>query len=87
MGFKITKDKISRSSDDQLNGKLEGETFYNYRGGNHKFRLLDDDGEVYFYGLSDSDNDEQAFEPLDFFGTTWGCVDIQYKVNGRYESL
>lgn len=41
-----------------------------------KFRLLDDDGEVYYEGKS-TRND--SFAPLDNFGTPdAGCTEIQY---------
>ncbi len=43
-----------------------------------KFRLKDDDGEIYFYGKSSDSNSERAFEPLDDFGETFGCTSIEY---------
>ena len=46
----------------------------------HSFRLLDDDGEVYFYGNS---NDDSSFDPLDDYGSAFGCTEIQYKSNGH----
>ena len=51
-----------------------------------KFRLLDDDGIVYFYGRCTSDS---SFAPLDNYGSAYGCTDIQYKnlATGVYESL
>lgn len=54
-----------------------------------KFRLLDDDGEVYFYGYSSSCDDEAAFEPLDCYGEAYGCTAIEYKdpETGEYEQL
>ena len=53
-----------------------------------KFRLLDDDGEIYFYGYSSSCDDNAAFEPLDEYGACYGCTEIQYKQpNGEYETL
>ena len=50
----------------------------------HKFRLLDDDGEVYFEGLS---SDSSSFAALDMFGSGYGCTDIQYYEDGRWRSL
>lgn len=45
----------------------------------YKFRMSDDDDEIYFYGLADSDNDLKAFSPLDDFGTGgYGCTNIEY---------
>jgi hypothetical protein len=52
----------------------------------YEFRLLDDDGIVYYHGLSDS-CDDNAFEPLDYYMAHSGCTEIQYKVNGQWETL
>ena len=44
-----------------------------------KFRMLDDDGEIYFEGLSDDNRTEDLFAPLDDFGMpSYGCTEIQY---------
>jgi len=55
----------------------------------HKFRMLDDDGEVYYDGLCDSCDDENALGPLDDFGEpNAGCTTIQYFVKGKgWENL
>ena len=52
----------------------------------HKFRVLDDDGITYFWGVC---SDPNSFAPLDFVGAEYGCTEIQYKnpVTGRYETL
>lgn len=39
------------------------------------FRILDDDGNIYFSGYAA----EESFEPLDYAGPRWGCTDIQYR--------
>jgi hypothetical protein len=52
-----------------------------------EFRLLDGDGVVYYHGLSDSCDDDKAFDPLDYYGPHSGCTEIQYKVNGQWETL
>jgi hypothetical protein len=53
-----------------------------------KFRMLDDDNEVYFEGYCTDNSSEYAFSPLDEFGMPcYGCTDIQYFENGRWESL
>lgn len=45
----------------------------------HRFRLLDDDGEVYYEGVSDDCESECAFAPLDDFGQGYaGCTEIHY---------
>lgn len=53
----------------------------------YDFRLLDDDGLVYAYGKATSCDDEDAFTPLDDYESAYGCVWIQYKVNGVYKTL
>ena len=54
----------------------------------YKFRLLDDDDNIYCYGLSSSNDDENAFSPLDDFGLgMFGCTSIQYYNNGVWEAL
>ena len=54
-----------------------------------KFRLLDGDGNIYAYGYSMVDDDENAFEPLDYYENDYGVVEIQYKnkTTGIYETL
>jgi len=53
------------------------------------FRLLDDDGIIYFTGLAEVDlyDTEEGFEPLDEIGAEYGCIDIQYLEDGEYVSL
>jgi hypothetical protein len=55
-----------------------------------KFRVKDDDGEIYAYGwfVGDADS-EEAFSPLDDFAEPyWGCTTIEYKnTDGVYEIL
>lgn len=50
-----------------------------------KFRLLDDDREVYAYGKAS----EETFAPLDAYKYVYGCTEIQYKnlITGKYETL
>lgn len=51
-----------------------------------EFRMLDDDENIYYYGRIFGDYD--GFEPLDDFGMPHsGCVDIQYKEDGKWNSL
>lgn len=54
----------------------------------YEFRLLDDDGEVYFSGkcgdLEQADGD-QAFEPLDWSESRYGCTEMQYRKVGEEE--
>jgi hypothetical protein len=52
-----------------------------------RFRILDDDGEIYYEGRSNSDDDENALAPLDDFATpNAGATAIKYwttSPNGR----
>ncbi|MAG28119.1 hypothetical protein CMI47_21545 [Candidatus Pacearchaeota archaeon] len=41
----------------------------------HRFRMLDGDGEVYFEGLIDDDSN---FAPLDVWGINYGCTSMQF---------
>jgi len=52
----------------------------------YRFRLLDDDGIVYAYGVS---TDDSSFAPLDRYEYIYGCTEIQYKnpTTGKYETL
>lgn len=52
----------------------------------NRFRLLDDDGTIYAYGLSKNDS---SFAPLDAYMNDYGCTEIQYKnkTTGEYETL
>lgn len=52
----------------------------------HKFRVLDDDGNVYFEGYS---ADDSSFEPLDYTRGSYGTTEIQYRnaETGKWESL
>lgn len=85
MGFKITKDNVHVKEEHQQ-WDCKGKEYWNYKGGKHKFRLLDDDGEIYFYGFSDNNS---SFRPLDWAMPQWGCTEIQYRneQTKRYETL
>ena len=52
------------------------------------FRMLDDDGNLYYEGLSDDCNSEKGFAPLDDFGVgNAGCTEIHYLSGGRWQQL
>lgn len=53
----------------------------------HKFRVLDDDGNIYAYGYSSDKDSEGAFVPLDLAMGWWGCTEIQYKEESGWETL
>jgi hypothetical protein len=55
-------------------------------------RLLDDDKTPYFEvqvpkELADSNDEDDVFEVLDYFGAAYGCTILQHKVNGKWVSL
>lgn len=52
-----------------------------------KFRLRDDDGNIYFIGMMVEDFSEAIFDPLDGFGAGYGCTDIQIVEKGRWVSV
>jgi hypothetical protein len=54
-----------------------------------QFRLCDDDGVPYFYGWSATNDDEDAFLPLDDYGEAYGCTYIEYlnPVTYKWEML
>lgn len=54
-----------------------------------KFRMLDDDDIVYYYGFYVESGDSDEFEPLVCFGLpNAGCTAIQYKDNkGKWQDL
>lgn len=50
----------------------------------HRFRMLDDDGEVCYEGRCDTCDDDNALGPLDNFGLpNAGATTIQYWVSGK----
>ena len=54
----------------------------------HRFRLLDDDDEIYYEGVSDENDSQKAFAPLDNFGRGYaGCTKIEYFANGAWRTL
>ena len=52
----------------------------------HRFRVCDDDGITYFWGVCSNDS---SFVPLDWVGVMYGCTYIEYKnpKTGEYEML
>lgn len=82
---------ITDSGKDEYTGKLAGMKQrlldeHGFLPELHKFRLLDDDGEVYAYGVG---TNSSSFAPLDRFMPLYGCTEIQYKnpLTGVYETL
>jgi hypothetical protein len=53
-----------------------------------KFRLKDDDQEIYCYGTYVGDDNENMFAPLDDYGTpALGAAIMEIKENGNWEVL
>jgi hypothetical protein len=50
----------------------------------YPFKMYDDDGELYFEGLSTNDS---SFAPLDDFGIAFGCTAIHYRTKGAFAQL
>jgi len=87
LGFVITKNTkhVSDSGVDEVRDVSIPKAF------DREFRLADDDGNIYFYGFQDV-NFFEEFNPLDFYGNAYGCVDLHYKdneagVNGKWRCL
>ena len=81
----ISKDKIDDGrAVDAWNGDAESIDTAKQRC-KCKFRMSDDDGEIYYYGYSDDDSD---LDPLDDFGMpNAGCTTIEYYDCGTWETL
>ena len=87
--WKITKDNQYQELDDIKLGLKDrsGVRTKNFDESlaTEKFRMLDDDGIVCYEGIADKNT---GFEPLHNFGTPdSGCTEIQYLVNGKWETL
>lgn len=102
MGFIITKDvleKVNYALDDPKAvigpRSVTTETEAKLRNGEgQRFRLLDDDGILYYEGLFIDDSeaegweDDAEFQPLDAYGRpNAGAVTIKYLENGQWVAL
>ncbi len=83
--WKITKDFIDEGEANGI-GNTEGNEDAIL---NEKFKLYDDDGELYFEGASNDQSSEAAFVPLDWAMGNYGCTDIEYldANTGKWVSL
>lgn len=89
-GWKIIKDNTFNPEFDDK--PLVGKTYHEYQGGQHRWRLKDDDGEIYYYFLSDIDPNEgtedEVFAPLDWARNYAGCTTLEYKdKDGEYKVI
>ena len=86
----ITKDYISISSPAEGVGMYDiaKSSSQNVEEMPYKFKLYDDDGELYFEGISSDRESEDAFDPLDWAQADSGCTEIRYlQDNGKWETL
>jgi len=89
MGWKITKDHINRKCGEKT---MEGKGYGTIKDRpTVPFRLHDDDGELCFEGIIATDWLEgfadYAFAPLDWAQSDYGCTEMKYKQNGKWETL
>jgi len=91
-GWMITVDHISGGDETGVRGpcSIDAETLERLqKGEGHKFRMYDDDDELYYDGLFIGDaSSEDGFIPLDDFGTpNAGATRIDYLEDGRWVTL
>lgn len=84
--WRITKDKLDPENPVEVASRdyVEGTEL------DVDFRLLDDDGEIYYYGKMTSDrlnSGEVSLEPLDWGMWFAGCTELQYKSKGEWVTL
>lgn len=82
--FVITKDHL----DGELQHHYGPVSIATIKATGQAFRLLDDDGVLYYSGVCIHDGGEKSiFSPLDWAEVYSGCTDIQYLTNGKWESI
>jgi len=75
----ITDDFI----DDGLNNGRKSIGFKSGKEMKVRFRIYDDDGILYFAGVSE----RHDFHPLDDFAVSYGCTMLKTKVSGSWQVL
>lgn len=84
----ITKDNIDGDAVGVVGPSTATLSIDEIKATGQRFRLLDDDGEIYYYGRAVLDDDDDGFEPLDDFGTpNAGCTSIQYFEREAWQTL
>ena len=79
--WRITEDKLHEKDPEIFEKSSVGVCSHNYDGRKleYRFRMKDDDDEIYYYGEANSCDDDKAFNPLDDFGMPdSGCTSIEY---------
>ncbi len=99
MAYKITRDYLKKLRPEDSTFSLVGKGKYRKRNEDgiiiksltsaempHKFRCLDDEGNIYFGGVS---NNDSSFAPMDDYGADYGVTSIEYKntTTGIWEQL
>lgn len=84
----ITKNHIEGQEKSVVGPRDAGDNFIKHLNESmgETFKMFDDDGELCYVGRIIGDYD--GFEPLDDFGMpNAGCTYIQYKQDGKWETL
>ena len=82
--FVITQDHL----DDELEHHCGPASIDAIKATGQAFRLLDDDGVLYYSGVCIHDGGEESiFSPLNWAEIYSGCTDIQYLTNGKWVSI
>lgn len=78
--FVITKDKINEVGNTGVTIPKNCDI---------KFRLLDDDSEIYFYGYQDEKDgsEENVFAPLDWGMNDSGCTELQQYIDKEWVTV
>lgn len=87
MAFKITKDLVENGKHEGRIRHLAGEIFTE-ADLTIKFKLYDDDGELYYKGVTTDGPEEIIFAPLDWAAWNAGCTYMKVKNDkGKWEVL
>lgn len=74
--WKITKDFINDNLEECQVGSHSHD--FDESKAIYKFQLFDDDDILYYEGVCDTNDDDNAFEPLDYYEADSGCTYIMY---------
>lgn len=89
-GWIITEDVIDKQAVGKVGPRSATASREDILFNGQKFRMKDDDGNIYYYGKFLMNQSCSGFEPLDNFGAPFsGCTSIEYlEVNsGLWKSL
>ncbi|MCA1800347.1 MAG: hypothetical protein LC650_03550 [Actinobacteria bacterium] len=87
-GWRVTRDYLDPKGTEH---SRHGKEYRDYQGGKHKYRLLDDDGTVYYAIEADtppeSNSSARLFAPLDWAMAYAGCSELQYRTTEGWRTL